>query len=498
MASDRLSSLDASYLYLDSPVSVNQGVGVNFADGPIPFERLLHNLERKIERLDRFRQVATFVPGNLAHPTWEWDPAFDLRNHVHHVRLEPPGTEAQLREFVEQLLRRPLDRRRPLWAIHVIEGLASGRGAMITQLHHCVSDGMGGRLIASVLFDFEPDPELDPPAPYSPPPVPSPLRRLVRAIRDDAVGLVKTTGAVWRSAPSIIRLMFSKRARPAWRLFKRFQKTPGVKMPFNAPLCGRLSYALCALPIAQANEIRDSFGGTLNDVLLACVGTAMTRYAARHEIQTLGKQLKVLVPTNVRAPDQYGILGNYVSILPVAVPLDGCEPAERLQRVFEYTAVGKESGLAIGISIWMRIMQTLLTPPLMRISNRFFASSWLQRRQSRSARPPFLNMVVTSLPGTEKELFIAGRKVLSAHLVVPLLPSMGLVCAAVSFRGTLYVTFAGDAESCPDVELLKIYLEDAFEELYRGLSPDREPSVREHTRPAVRRAARAFNDGTGL
>jgi hypothetical protein len=191
-------------------------------------------------------------------------------------------------------------------------------------------------------------------------------------------------------------------------------------------------------------------------------------------------------------------LGNYVSILPVLVPLDGYTAEERHRCVVEYTAVGKESGLAIGVSIWMRTTQALLTPPLMLVSNRFFASPWLQRRQARSKQPPFLNMVVTSLPGTEKQLYIAGRKTMSAHLIVPLLPSMGLVCAALSVRGTLYVTFAGDAESCPDVAILKRYLEDAFEDLYSRAHAGSGTKPQETPRPSIRPVGKAVNDGTGL
>src|SRR3990170_4602879 len=108
--------------------------------------------------IPRYRQRIISAPLNLNHPTWEFDPQFDIRNHVIPVRLDPPGSEDQLRELAARLFQGMLSRDKPLWEMYLVHGLEGDRSALVSKVHHCLVDGVSGIELLMMVLDVSPNP----------------------------------------------------------------------------------------------------------------------------------------------------------------------------------------------------------------------------------------------------------------------------------------------------------------------------------------------------
>src|SRR5882724_8262922 len=146
LVSDRLSALDVSFLYMETPTTPMHVGGLAILERPegaeLDYERLVELISERISAVPRYRQVVKWVPGHLANPVWVDDEDFDITYHVRRSGLPRPGTDAQLRELVARLQSRHLDRSRPLWEIYLVEGLSRDRAAIITKTHHAMVDGV--------------------------------------------------------------------------------------------------------------------------------------------------------------------------------------------------------------------------------------------------------------------------------------------------------------------------------------------------------------------
>ncbi len=153
-----MSARDAGFLYLErSHTQLHIGC-VAILEGTLRREDLVARIEERLPRLRRYGQRAMHVPLSLGHPSWEDDPEFRVEHHVARWGLPAPGGESELREAVARLFALPLDRERPLWEMHLLEGLADGRTALFQKVHHCMIDGLAGAQLLETLLDAEPKP----------------------------------------------------------------------------------------------------------------------------------------------------------------------------------------------------------------------------------------------------------------------------------------------------------------------------------------------------
>ncbi|MBM3290174.1 MAG: DUF1298 domain-containing protein [Candidatus Hydrogenedentes bacterium] len=469
MPRERLSPLDASFLYLDGAVTCNQGLCYQVAEGAIDFERLVREMERKTRFVERLRQCAVFSPLNLFHPTWEFDPDFDIRNHVKRIVIDPPGDDARYWDTVSRIFRTHLDRKHPLWAIHVIDGCNDGRSAYLVSIHHCVTDGIGFARIASALFDAERDLEVDPWTPPKEGPWPAPGMRLLYGLIDSLGSLPRVVSLLARGTAALAGGLLTRNGRTALRLLRRYRRAPGVRFAFNAPLSGEASFSHVMLRLEDIARIRAATGSTINDVVLAIVATALHRYAESHGTATDGKFLRLLVPSNVRSVDTKDAMGNFVSMAPVLAPLGAMPVRERLAAITEYTRAMKDCGLARMLSLGIGLSQWALSPPVSYLAHRVFSSLWLQRRSHVPHKAPPFNLVLTNVPGSTNPSYAAGHELKDVNILVPLLASIGLVCCVLSHDGMMGISFSGDRATVPDVGVLPEYVQGAFNELMAGL-----------------------------
>src|SRR5207249_8285505 len=153
-------------------------------------ERLLADLAARLHLIPRYTERVVSVPLNLAHPTWEPDPQFDIRHHVLHHKLRPPGGDEQLVTLVSRLFAQPLRRSRPLWELYQIDGYRGDRSVIFAKVHHCMIDGVSGVQLLGVMFDPSPNPAPVPPpeGTREAPPLPTPTAQLLRALREGVEG----------------------------------------------------------------------------------------------------------------------------------------------------------------------------------------------------------------------------------------------------------------------------------------------------------------------
>src|SRR5437868_976332 len=153
---DRLSSGDALFLHLEREGMPLNVASVSVFDGLIPLHACRRFIESKVPHIPRYHQRIVSSPFNLGLPRWEFDPHFDIRNHVTQVTLKT-GTEAELKKVAGQVLSKVMDRNRPLWDFTLVQGLNGNRTAIITRMHHCLADGLAGVSLLTAIMDERPD-----------------------------------------------------------------------------------------------------------------------------------------------------------------------------------------------------------------------------------------------------------------------------------------------------------------------------------------------------
>lgn len=181
----RLTATDARFLYFEKPGEAMNTGGCLIYDGHISTEEFVRLFAERLHALPRYRQRVVFPPFGLAHPTWEDDPEFDLKNHVEEVTLPAPGDDLTMSSVGGEFFARLMDRRHPLWQVLLIQGRPDGNTAMLWKLHHAMVDGMSGVDVTMVIHDLKPTGDPRPPAPgvWTPRPLPDAIAQMQESVR---------------------------------------------------------------------------------------------------------------------------------------------------------------------------------------------------------------------------------------------------------------------------------------------------------------------------
>jgi len=474
---DRLTAEDAVFLYLEKKEMPLHIGSVSIFDGPIPFEACRDFIESRLPLIPRYRQRIVTPPFNLGHPTWEPDPSFDIRNHVRRVELHR-GADAELRTFAGQWFSQIMDRNKPLWDMTVVDGLSGGRSVLISRVHHCLVDGVSGVGLMNIVLDPVVQAHAGPnPRPYHAPPLPGAGASLTDALATSYSELVDRLLSAQIAALNVAQALVSDQAlRGVDQLLRLVPEllSPVDRLPFNQPCRGPRKVAWSEFSIPEVSAIRKACGGTLNDVMLCVVTSAVRDYAELHGAPLENRSLRLMVPVNLRrdANGNGSGLGNQVSMLPVSVPLDIRDPAKLLDTIRQRTEALKKAHVADLIHLLATWVGTTPAP----------LQALLGPLAAVLPVPPF-NMVCTNVPGPQEPLYLLGRKMLTYYPYVPIGNEMGLGCAIQSYNQKLYLGFTGDSAAAPDVARLKRFLDGAFSNLLRaaGVQP---------ARPRRRRAAK--------
>src|SRR5512145_240938 len=154
----RLSAQDAAFLYFEKEEAPLHIGSIALLEGDVSYDRFVESIEKKLHLIPRYLQRAVPVPFNLGHPTWEWDPDFDIRKHIFEVQAPAPGTDEQLIPFAADIFAGMLDRDKPLWEMYLVKGLEGDRSAIVSKVHHCLVDGVSGIELLMIVLDVTPNP----------------------------------------------------------------------------------------------------------------------------------------------------------------------------------------------------------------------------------------------------------------------------------------------------------------------------------------------------
>jgi WS/DGAT/MGAT family acyltransferase len=452
---DRLTAIDASFLHQEGPVSHMHIGALCIAEGPAPlYDDLLDSVRRRLHMVPRYRQRLVFPPANSARPLWTDDTEFNLEYHVRHTALPSPGSHEQLMNLVARVFSQQLDRSKPLWEMWLIEGLEDASFGLLTKAHHAMIDGIAGVDLATVLFDLGPDPtaideDLDPWVPESDP---NPVDLLSAGV----AGMAKASLSV--TAKAIAALRTPERALQDARVAAEgigeiawAGLNPAPSTPLNVEIGPHRRFASVVSELSDFKAVKNAFGGTVNDVVLAVVAGALRTWLQSRGVRTEGLELRALVPVSVRVQDDRGA-GNRLAAMRGPLPVWAEDPVERLAVVRAAMDDLKESKQAIGAEVLSNV-QNFAPPTVLAQASRINFSTRL------------FNMLVTNIPGPQFPLYVAGRKMHSVFPIAFLPKDHALAIAIMSYDGHMNFGLLGDYDALYDLDELATAIEAALAEL---------------------------------
>ena len=457
-AFEKLSGLDRSFLALESASAhmhigatlVFAGGGLVDARGEVDLERVRAYTETRLHLLPRYRQRLAEMP---VGPDLFWvdDPTFDVRRHVLGARLPAPGGDAELKEVAARIASEPLDRTRPLWELWVVEGLAGGRFALITKIHHCLTDGVAAVDLLAALLSPQVVEKVEAGPAWTARVSPSALRRWGTALRDGA----SRQASALRALRGVLRARQGEVTRSlglegVGETLANVRPTSRTRL--NQPIGAQRRVEWCALDLEPLRALRSRLGGTLNDLVLAVTAGALRAYLAGHGERVGALDLRALVPVSVRSPNGHGEVGNQIALWLVDLPVEEADPKLRHEQVCAVTRSLKRSSQTLGAAALARVTAWTSTALLAR------AARLIPR-----ARP--FNLLVTNVPGPQIPLWLLDAKLEAAYPLAPLFRDQALGVALFSYAGRLYWGLNADRDLVPDLAHFRDCLLRAFEEL---------------------------------
>jgi diacylglycerol O-acyltransferase / wax synthase len=453
----RLTTQDASFLYVDRPTQPMHGAWVGLYEGHLPLDDVITVIESRLHRLPRYRQKVVFPPFVISHPTWEDDSDFDIRRHIVQETLPAPGDDRAMGTFIGKLLAPQMDFTRPLWKMVVLQGRADGNTAVISLVHHAMVDGISGVDLLLVIHDLKPD--ADPPAPpataWQPTPLPDPLTLMQDAVRDQLV----ETAQRWTD-DTFLQYRPAEAAARAQQITSALTSSmpallqPPPRTPFNGPISRERDVAWAQFSFTEIRAIRAVLGGTINDVVLTVVAGALGRYMRHHGYPTEGVELRAMCPVSMRGAAGRGALGNQVSMMIAPLFVGILDPIERLRAERAAMERLKEQDQAGGFYA----MTQLGTP----------APPAVQAFMGQMETPnTLLHTVSTNVPGPQIPLYMKGRRLLANIGFGMLSANIGLFNAIGSYNQLLTIAATVDPRQVPDPWFYAECLNESFSELSR-------------------------------
>src|SRR5437763_2999997 len=445
MAEGRLTGLDASFLHLENGGAHMHVAGVMLFDGDPPaYEELVRATEARPHVVPRDRQKLACVPRGQGRPRWVDDPHLNLRSHIRRTSLPPPGSEHQLRALAGRVCSQPLDRDKPLWEMWLVEGLEPGpdgpRFGVLSNTHHALVDGVSGVDIASVLFDTSPDPpEASQPPPWTARPEPSSAQLLGEALLERATvprEAARSVRALLRGPRQVARATGEAAVgvgAMAWAGMR-----PPPSSPYNVDIGPHRRFNWVRASLADVKAIKNSLGGTVNDVVLATVAGGLRRHMERRGAEQV-ESLRAMVPVSVRSDDERGNLGNRVAAMMAPLPVSEEDPQRRLATIAAAMQGIKRSGQAVGAQV-LTELSGFAPPTLMAQGSRLVSTKRL------------FNVVVTNVPGPQFPLYLLGRELRDIYPMVPLAKGQALGIAIMSYNGRMNFGLLGDWDAMPDLD----------------------------------------------
>ena len=428
---ERLSGLDASFLYGETPETPTHTAPLWIfeppPEGTSAFESFREHIKARLHLLPFFHRKLVLSPIQLDHPAWIDDDDIDLDYHVRQVALPKPGSDQQLRTLVSRLHMILLDRARPLWQFYVIEGLQGGRFAIYAKLHHAAVDGGAGMVIMETIFSSTPKPGdvLPPPAKKKEAPP-----NVFELISTSYASFFRQQQQFFQSWPDISKAL----ANVGQRLIEDVDKRPELptlapKTIFNTTVSGQRSLGTCTISLSETKEIGKALDAKLNDVVMAISAGALRRYLKTREALP-EESLITAVPVSLREPGNTDI-NNQVTTMLCRLATEIADPVERLQAIKDSSKDSK-ARLADIKDVMPRDISWFGAPIVMTALARMSGQANLP-----DAFPPVVNVLISNVPGPRKEKYCVGAKMLHVYPVSAIGHGLALNITLISYLDQL-------------------------------------------------------------
>jgi len=455
---ERLSALDATFLDVESKSApMHVGAALIFdakplmlEHGGLDIERLSRYTEAALDSIPRYRQRVEWIPA-FGHPVWVDDERFDMRFHLRHTRLPLPGDERSLKRLVGRLFSQHLDRSRPLWEFWVVEGVENETFALIIKVHHCMVDGVAGVQLLEALLQVSRDAAEREPRKWQARPAPSRAQLVLNETNHRIDGLRKLSHFMPR-----IRENFQGLASVL-----RSGMKPAPRTPFTEnDISPYRRFDWTSFELDEVKAIKESLGGTINDVVVAATTGAVRRFLQRRgsDVDSM-ERFRTVLPVNTRKAGGLSV-GNHVAMLLADLPVTERDPVERLKKVIQVTTRLKKESNQTGGTELIEDVADLTTKRL--VSELYRAAMRLRT----------YNLIITNVPGPPFPLYMLGAQMQAIYPMVPLMQNQNLGIALFSYNGRMHWGFNADWESFPDVHEFVEDLRASFAE-YKGLAAAR-------------------------
>jgi diacylglycerol O-acyltransferase len=462
-----LDPLDSAFILLENGgASMNIGAVIELDSGHVEdprerFELIERNIAARIHEIPVLTQRVVRAPFDMTWPILIEDEKFDINRHIVRAVLPTPGSPAQFDAFVSEFLSRSLSPQRPLWQLLVIEGLESGRVALVLKAHHALADGVSFAETFANLFDISPEVRVpEPPAEVDEeePTVTTSLgllRQAIRRVRRRPRLLVENVASwgsrlyeIVRATLTVISVHGRRHATPDQPSIFEARRTS-----LNGAADFEKTFHRTRVPLADVKRAAKARDVSVTDFVMATMSGALKRLLDdRGEV--LKKDLIAFVPINVRGEGDTADLGNQISGMLVALHTDILDPEERLR------AISSDSMKTLGEQRQHRAkifqdVPRVLGPTLLSFGGKIISAFGL------FDYVPMANLMISSVAGPPIPLWLSGHRVTSAAPFGPLLGSFSLNVTVLGFEENLEFGLLGCADRMDDLSTLRDYV---FEE----------------------------------
>ncbi len=455
MTAQPMTPVDAAWYHFDGPVNTAVITSIVLTRTPLDFARVRRVYTHRLARFARFSQRVVERGFPIATPHWEAMPDFEIDQQLHHIALPPPGDDAALTELINDLASTPLDRARPLWDVHVVDGV-NGGSALITRLHHCIGDGTANVLVARALFDNTPEAPLGPrPKRVPPPAAPGLIGQLtapvlglagrtaqqLRAAVDSAVDVATHPQQALRKAGIAV----AGAGLLAAELLKKSDPRSPLKGEFG--LKKRVAWS-AQVRLDDVKAIGAPLGAKINDVLVAGMTGALRHYLHGRGVDVNHMTVRAMVPVDLRPPERAHELGNEFGIVLLDLAIRSKDPLQRLRATKAHMDQLKRSPEPVAALAFFNILGRV-PKAVEDIAVQMFG-----RKAS---------VVMTNVAGPKEPLYLAGVPIDRVMFWVPHPgKELGMGISILSYQGAATLAVIADAHLLPDPEAITRQFEREF------------------------------------
>ncbi len=449
-----LTPLDDLFVVLERDTLPMHIGGLLIFEGVAPdYQEFVEFLAGRLDRIPRYRQVISRLPLDLGPPAWLDDQHFHLRYHVRHTALPSPGTDEQLRTLTGRILSLRLDLSRSPWETWLVEGLTGNRFAIVNKVHHAMVDGLSGADLVEVLLDQNPTKPPTAISQWEPQPWPSTSSRVAHSV----AAAVRQPATRLRQIGAALQIPFQA-ARSAVAAtvgtVRLGQQLAHVEHHLLGQPGPHRRWAWAEGDLAQVKAVKNSFGGTVNDVILTAIAGGFRSFLLGRGAELDPEDfVRSMVPVSTRTPGSPKG-GNEVAALFVDLPVGIADPVQRLQSVRDRMAAVKASGLLQGTD--SLVANAVFIPPAL------FAGAG---RLAAIAPQPMVATITTNVPGPQRPLYLLGRELQRMLPYVPLGMNQLITVAILSYNGHLNCGITADYDKVPDVDLMVDGIEQTLAQL---------------------------------